>query len=85
LQANKAALKAMIVNRIGDFGLAMGLFLIFTTFKTIDYDTLQISASLYNDKALTYIVNFPIDTLTLISFFLLVGAVGKSAQIGLHT
>jgi len=85
LQANKAALKAMIVNRIGDFGLAMGLFLIFSTFKTIDYDTLQISASLYNDNALTYIINFPIDTLTLISFFLLVGAVGKSAQIGLHT
>jgi len=75
----------MIVNRIGDFGLAMGLFLIFSTFKTIDYDTLQISASLYNDNALTYIINFPIDTLTLISFFLLVGAVGKSAQIGLHT
>lgn len=75
----------MIVNRIGDFGLAMGLFLIFTTFKTIDYDALQISSSIYNNNTLTYIVNFPIDTLTLISFFLLIGAVGKSAQIGLHT
>lgn len=85
LQANKAALKAMIVNRIGDFGLAMGLFLIFSTFKTLDYDLIQIMSSTFNNNSLTYIINYPFDTLTLISFLLLIGAVGKSAQIGLHT
>lgn len=85
LQANKAALKAMIVNRIGDFGLAMGLFLIFSIFKTIDYDILQIMTPTFNNNSLTYIINYSFDTLTLISFLLFIGAVGKSAQIGLHT
>lgn len=75
----------MIVNRIGDFGLAMGLFLIFSIFKTIDYDILQIMTPTFNNNSLTYIINYSFDTLTLISFLLFIGAVGKSAQIGLHT
>lgn len=85
LQANKAALKAMIVNRIGDFGLALGLFLTFTTFKTIDYDLLQISSTYFSQHYLTYIGSFSFETISLISLLLFVGAVGKSAQIGLHT
>jgi proton-translocating NADH-quinone oxidoreductase chain L len=85
LQANKAALKAMIVNRVGDFGLALGLFLIFTTFRTIDYDVLQISSNFFQNSNLIYISNWSFEVLSLISFLLLIGAVGKSAQIGLHT
>ena len=85
LQANKAALKAMIVNRIGDFGLALGLFLVFATFKTIDYDLLQITTTYFSQSYLTFIGTFSIETISLISFLLFIGAVGKSAQIGLHT
>ncbi|MBV35751.1 MAG: hypothetical protein CMP47_09930 [Rickettsiales bacterium] len=75
----------MIVNRIGDFGLALGLFLTFTTFKTIDYDLLQISSTYFSQHYLTYIGSFSFETISLISLLLFVGAVGKSAQIGLHT
>tara|TARA_R110001583_G_scaffold124388_3_gene275849 strand:- start:241 stop:468 length:228 start_codon:yes stop_codon:yes gene_type:complete len=75
----------MIVNRIGDFGLALGLFLTFTTFKTIDYDLLQISSTYFSQHYLTYIGSLSFETISLISLLLFVGAVGKSAQIGLHT
>lgn len=75
----------MIVNRIGDFGLALGLFLIFTTFKTLDYDIIQVVASSYQNNANVFFCNINFDMMYLISILLLVGAVGKSAQIGLHT
>jgi len=75
----------MIVNRIGDFGLALGLFLVFATFKTIDYDLLQITTTYFSQTYLTFIGTFSIETISLISFLLFIGAVGKSAQIGLHT
>jgi len=45
----------MIVNRVGDFGLALGLFLIFTTFRTIDYDVLQITSNYFQNSNLIYI------------------------------
>lgn len=84
LQANKAALKAMIVNRIGDIGLASGIFLIYYVFKSIDYATIFASApALYN-----YTLNFwgiELRAITLICFFFFIAATGKSAQIGLHT
>ena len=44
LQANKAAIKAMLVNRVGDFGLVLGIFAIFLTFKSIDYATVFAAA-----------------------------------------
>jgi NADH:ubiquinone oxidoreductase subunit 5 (subunit L)/multisubunit Na+/H+ antiporter MnhA subunit len=75
----------MIVNRVGDFGLALGLFLIFSTFKTIDYDILQISSAFYYNKMYIFIGSYFFDVLNLISLLLFIGAVGKSAQIGLHT
>jgi len=84
LQANKAAIKAMLVNRVGDFGLALGIFAIFLTFKSIDYATVFAAAPTVIGQTTTFF-NFEVDTLNLICLLLFVGAVGKSAQIGLHT
>ncbi len=84
LQANKAALKAMIINRIGDFGLALGIFTIFLVFNSLEYTTVfALAPSFYKSQII--FLGFEFDTLTTICILLFVGAVGKSAQIGLHT
>ena len=84
LQANRAAAKALIVNRIGDFGLSLGIFTIFTVFGAVDYTTVFATVSDLLGSQLI-ICQFQFDMLTIIGFFLFIGAVGKSAQIGLHT
>lgn len=84
LQANKAAMKAMIVNRIGDFGLSLAMFAIFFTYKSLDFSTIfAITPYIQNESFV--LLNMEINKLNLIAFLLFVGAVGKSAQIGLHT
>jgi NADH-ubiquinone oxidoreductase chain 5 len=84
LQANKAAMKAMIVNRIGDFGLSLAMFAIFFTYKSIDFSTVfALTPYLINENFI--LLNMEIHKLSLITLLLFVGAVGKSAQIGLHT
>ena len=83
LQANKAALKAMIVNRVGDIGLAIGIFLLFNFFGTIEYDLLAVLNDIHTN--VYYKVGFiNLSQLDIICICLLIGAVGKSAQIGLH-
>nr|YP_009476593.1 NADH dehydrogenase subunit 5 [Chroomonas placoidea]AVM81086.1 NADH dehydrogenase subunit 5 [Chroomonas placoidea] len=84
LQANKAATKAMVVNRMGDFGLALGIFLVYITFKTVDYSVIFSLVHYYNTKTI-FLLNFELDVLTTICMLLFIGAMGKSAQIGLHT
>nr|YP_010338879.1 NADH dehydrogenase subunit 5 [Bangia atropurpurea]UNJ18846.1 NADH dehydrogenase subunit 5 [Bangia atropurpurea] len=84
LCANQAAIKALIVNRVGDFGLSLGIFTIFYLFGSVDYEVVFSSASVYLNHTI-YIFGIYINTLTLICVFLLIGAVGKSAQLGLHT
>ena len=84
LQANKAAIKAMLVNRIGDFGLLLAMALIYLIFKSLDYFTVFALIPYFYNTTFIFL-NFEIDILTTICFFLFVGAVGKSAQIGLHT
>ena len=84
IQANKAAIKAMVINRIGDFGLALGIFTIFGKFKAVDYATVFALTPLFAQESI-YFVFSEIDLLTLISLLLFIGAVGKSAQLGLHT
>jgi proton-translocating NADH-quinone oxidoreductase chain L len=83
LQANKAALKAMIMNRIGDFGLAIGIFSAFYSFRAIDYDVIFSLVNYVHGQHFFFIYDeFPvIDTICL---FLFIGAMGKSAQLGLH-
>ena len=84
LQANKSAMKALIVNRIGDFSLSLGMFTIFYVFKSLDFATVfALSSNFFNSTI--YFLTFEVDALTIISILLFIGAVGKSAQIGLHT
>lgn len=84
IQANKAAIKAMIVNRIGDFGLALGIFSLYILFNSVEYSTIFALVPLFESDLLNFLgVDF--HALTLISVLLFVGAVGKSAQLGLHS
>ena len=84
LQANKSAIKAMLVNRVGDFGLALGIMGIFSIFKTVDFATVFACAAHLKDEVFV-IAAIPCHALTIIGVLLFVGAVGKSAQLGLHT
>ena len=84
LQANKSAIKAMLVNRVGDFGLALGIMGIFSIFKTVDFATVFACAAHMKNE--TFIIaGFSVHSLTAIGVLLFIGAVGKSAQLGLHT
>ena len=83
-QANKAAMKAIIVNRIGDFFFLLALILIFYTFKSFDFLTINSIVSEYEFSTF-YLFDKEVNLLTFISFFILLAAVGKSAQLGLHT
>ena len=82
--ANNAAIKAFIVNRIGDFGLAIAIFLIFFFFGTINFDEVFQITSQFSNKKIDFF-GFEINLITLISVFLFIGAMGKSAQFLLHT
>jgi NADH-ubiquinone oxidoreductase chain 5 len=84
LQANKAALKAMLVNKIGDFGLALGILGIFVTFQTVDYASVFACVPYLTESSISFFT-FQLDALTMISCLLFLGVVGKSSQIGLHT
>lgn len=84
LQANKAAIKAMLVNRVGDFGLLIALFTIFFVFNTFDYDIIFTLVPLKMQYCLIC-GGYQISIIDIICFFLIIGAMGKSAQIGLHT
>lgn len=84
LQANKSAMKAFIVNRIGDFGFSLGMFTTFMVFKSLDFATVfALAPNFYNYTISVF--NMELDALTVIGLLFFVGAVGKSAQIGLHT
>jgi NADH-quinone oxidoreductase subunit L len=82
--ANNAAIKAFIVNRIGDFGLAIAIFLIFLFFGTINYEEVFQTASQFTEKKIAFF-GFEPNLITLICIFLFIGAMGKSAQFLLHT
>ena len=84
IPANKAAIKALVVNRIGDFGLLVGISLIFWIFRALDYYTVFSLAPYFYGIEFTFL-NMEVDILSTICFFLFIGAVGKSAQLGLHT
>nr|BCT43211.1 NADH dehydrogenase subunit 5 [Musa textilis] len=83
LQADKAATKAMPVNRVGDFGLALGISGRFTLFQTVDFSTIFACASSPLNSWIS--CNIRLNAITLICILLFLGAVGKSAQIGSHT
>ncbi len=84
VQANKAALKAIIINRFGDFTLLIGILLLFYCFRTLSFGSIFATAP-YLINFYIVIFDLKIHALSLVTFFLFLGAVGKSAQLGLHT
>jgi NADH-quinone oxidoreductase subunit L len=82
--ANAAAIKAFIVNRVGDFGFALGIFAVFTLFNSVQYDTVFASAPDHVGETMQFLA-WRVDALTLICLLLFMGAMGKSAQFLLHT
>ena len=82
--ANAAAIKAFVVNRVGDFGFALGIFLIFYLFDTLNYDEVFQKVPQIIDKELLFL-GIHIQAVDLICILLFIGAMGKSAQILLHT
>jgi NADH:ubiquinone oxidoreductase subunit 5 (subunit L)/multisubunit Na+/H+ antiporter MnhA subunit len=73
----------MLVNRISDVFFTLGIIIIFLIFKTTDYNTVFNLINLINNESI-YFVNILINKIDLISFFLFIGAIGKSAQIFFH-
>ena len=84
LEANAAAIKAFLVNRVGDFGFALGIFAIYLMIGSVAYDTIFAEAKTLVGKTM-YFLGYDLDALTVICLLLFVGAMGKSAQLGLHT
>ena len=82
--ANNAAIKAFLVNRVGDFGLAIGIFLIFNYFGTINYDEVFAKISEQSATEINFL-GLNVNLITLISLTLFIGAMGKSAQFLFHT
>ena len=82
--ANAAAIKAFIVNRVGDFGFALGIFLIFYLFGTVNYnEVFQLVPNILN-KEISFL-GLNVNSINLICVLLFIGAMGKSAQLFLHT
>ena len=82
--ANAAAIKAFVVNRVGDFGFALGIFLIFYLFGTVNYSEVFQQIPTVVDKNLMFL-GFEVKAIDLVCLLLFIGAMGKSAQILLHT
>nr|YP_009684875.1 NADH dehydrogenase subunit 5 [Gloiopeltis furcata]BBK20788.1 NADH dehydrogenase subunit 5 [Gloiopeltis furcata] len=84
LSANQSAIKALVVNRVGDLGLSLGILVIFSIFNSLDYAIIFSSTPLVESHVFSFF-GMKIHAITLAAFFIFVGAVGKSAQLGLHT
>ena len=82
--ANAAAIKAFLVNRVGDFGLALGIFACFMLFGTVQFDAMFAGVESLQDARFNFL-GFDVHALTTACLLLFIGAMGKSAQLGLHT
>ncbi|HET6159185.1 MAG TPA: NADH-quinone oxidoreductase subunit L [Dongiaceae bacterium] len=82
--ANAAAIKAFLVNRIGDFGFALGIMGVFFIFGTVSFDAV-FAATPGKVGQSFHFLSWNVDILTALCLLLFVGAMGKSAQLGLHT
>jgi len=74
MQAGKAATKAFVINKIGDLFLLVGICIVFMSFHSLEFSVLSSLNTQFSE-----------DVIELVTFFLFMGAVGKSAQVGLHT
>lgn len=82
--ANNAAIKAFIVNRVGDLGLILGIMAVFVLTQSTQFDDIFASIPQLETYTVSFL-GFDIHAITLAGILLFVGAVGKSAQLGLHT
>ena len=82
--ANAAAIKAFVVNRVGDFSFSLGIFGTFLVFGTVSIPVILAAAPAMAGSTIGF-AGMTVDTMTLICLLLFVGAMGKSAQLGLHT
>jgi len=82
--ANAAAIKAFVVNRVGDFGFSLGIFGTFLVFGTVSIPAILAAAPGMAGSTIGFL-GMRVDTMTLLCLLLFVGAMGKSAQLGLHT
>jgi NADH-quinone oxidoreductase subunit L len=82
--ANPAAIKAFVVNRVGDFGFSLGIFGTFLVFGTVSIPAILAAAPGMAGSTIGFLGG-RVDTMTLLCLLLFVGAMGKSAQLGLHT
>ncbi|MEE2662435.1 MAG: NADH-quinone oxidoreductase subunit L [Pseudomonadota bacterium] len=83
-EANAAAIKAFIVNRVGDFGFALGIMGVFLLFDSISFDTIFAAAAGKADTNIQFL-GYEAHAMTTLCILLFIGAMGKSAQLGLHT
>jgi NADH-quinone oxidoreductase subunit L len=82
--ANAASIKAFVVNRVGDFGFALGIFGVFLMFGSVHFDTVFQAAPERASETMSFLW-FEAHALTILCLLLFIGAMGKSAQLGLHT
>jgi NADH-quinone oxidoreductase subunit L len=82
--ANAAAIKAFLVNRVGDFGFALGIFGVFVLFGTVQLGDIFAAAASQRDATMVFL-DVEFHAITILCLLLFVGAMGKSAQLGLHT
>lgn len=75
----------MVVNRVSDLFFTVGILAIFFTFQTVEFNTVFALAPYFAENATITLAGYPVPPLTLITFLLFLGAMGKSAQVGLHT
>src|SRR5437588_4918796 len=83
-EANAAAIKAFLVNRVGDFGFSLGIFAVFYLTGAVDFDTIFAQAPALAGKSFHFL-SWNVDALTAVCLLLFMGAMGKSAQFLLHT
>ncbi|MGQ0664292.1 MAG: NADH-quinone oxidoreductase subunit L [Pseudomonadota bacterium] len=82
--ANAAAIKAFLVNRIGDFGFALGIMGVFLVFGTVGFEAVFAAVPGLAEARMSFL-GMEVHTLTALCLLLFLGAMGKSAQFGLHT
>ncbi len=82
--ANAAAIKAFLVNRVGDFGFALGIMTVFGLTGALDFDTIFAAVPAVAGRTVM-VAGYEVNVLTVACLLLFMGAMGKSAQLGLHT
>jgi NADH:ubiquinone oxidoreductase subunit 5 (subunit L)/multisubunit Na+/H+ antiporter MnhA subunit len=84
IQANKAAIQALMVNKIGDIAVLLAISASFFLYHSVDFSILFAVTPYVLNETFTFF-DFHVSSITLIAFLMFIGAIGKSAQLGLHT